>query len=84
MRVDQAALEAEADEQNDDQHDEEREDVAHRSETVRPMSTADWYIGSDRSRSMNPLDMSSAMPMPVKAEPNTTVWAKMPGTRNCS
>lgn len=48
------------------------------------MRTADGYIGSDRSRSMNPFDMSSAMPIPVNAEPNSTVWAKIPGTTNCT
>ena len=51
------------------------------SEMVRPMSTADEYIGSDRSRSTRPLERSSAMPTPVNAEPNSTVWAKMPGIR---
>ena len=47
------------------------------------MSTAEGYIGSDRSRSMMPLLRSSAMPTPVNAEPNSTVWAKMPGIRYC-
>ena len=50
---------------------------------MRPMSTDGWYIGSDRSRSMMPFCMSSATPMPVKAEPNSTVWANMPGIRYC-
>ena len=50
---------------------------------VRPSSTADGYIGSERSRSMKPLLRSSAIPSPVKIEPNTTVWAKIPGITNC-
>ncbi len=55
-----------------------------RSLTVRPISTADRDIGSERSRSMRPLLRSSARPMPVNAEPNTSDWLKMPGIRNCS
>jgi hypothetical protein len=53
------------------------------SDIVRPMSTPDWYMGSDRSRSMIPLLRSSARPTPVNDEPNSTVWAKMPGRRYC-
>ncbi len=55
-----------------------------RSEIVRPISTAACEIGRERSRSMKPFWRSSASPTPVKAEPNTTVWAKMPGSRYCS
>jgi hypothetical protein len=54
-----------------------------RSDTVRPTSTAAWAMGSERSRSMSPLDRSSARPTPVKAEPNSTVCEKMPGIRYC-
>jgi hypothetical protein len=53
------------------------------SESVRPTSTADWYIGSDRNRSMMPLVRSSARPTLVNVELNNTVWAKMPGSRYC-
>ena len=55
-----------------------------RSETVRPMITAERLIGRERSRSTRPFCRSSARPIPVKAEPNTSVWAKMPGIRNWS
>ena len=55
-----------------------------RSDTVRPMSTADRAIGSDRSRSMRPFWRSSARPTPVNAELNTSVWLKIPGNRNWS
>ena len=52
------------------------------SEAVRPTSTAERDMGSDRNRSMMPFCMSSAMPAPVNVAPKTTVWAKMPPTRN--
>ena len=48
---------------------------------VRPTSTAERDIGSDRNRSMMPLVMSSASPTPVNVEPKITVWAKMPAIR---
>ena len=54
-----------------------------KSETVRPISTADWLMGSERSRSIRPFCMSSATPAPVKLEPNSTVWANIPGSRYC-
>jgi hypothetical protein len=53
-----------------------------RSATVRPISTADRAMGSDRNRSIRPFWMSSAMLAPVIVLPNTTVWAKIPGSRN--
>ena len=53
-----------------------------RSDTVRPMSTADRAIGSDRRRSMRPFWRSSASPTPVNAELNTIDWLKIPGNRN--
>src|SRR6266511_4068481 len=40
------------------------------SETVRPINTAEGYMGSDRSRSISPLLRSSARPTPVNDEPN--------------
>src|SRR6187431_1323453 len=52
-----------------------------RSDTVRPMSTAARDIGSERSRSIKPLLMSSARPTAVNDEPNTSDWAKIPGIR---
>ena len=52
------------------------------SESVRPASTADGDIGSDRNRSMMPFLTSSARPAPVIVAPNTTVWAKIPAIRN--
>lgn len=52
------------------------------SEDVRPTSTADWAMGSERNRSMIPFCMSSANPAPVMVAPKMTVWAKIPGTRN--
>ena len=48
---------------------------------VRPTSTADGAIGSERNRSTIPLVMSSAMPTPVKVEPKITVWTKTPAIR---
>jgi hypothetical protein len=52
------------------------------SENVRPVSTAERDIGSERNRSMIPLLMSSVMPMAVVAAAKTIVWAKIPGIRN--
>ena len=49
---------------------------------VRPTSTAERDIGSDRNRSMMPFCMSSAMPAPVIVAPKMTVCTKMPGIRN--
>jgi hypothetical protein len=53
-----------------------------RSEVVRPIRTAERAIGSERNRSMMPLVMSSARPLPVMVAPNSTVCAKMPAIRN--
>ena len=52
------------------------------SEIVRPVSTADGAIGSDRNRSMMPFFRSSARPAPVMVAPKITVWAKIPAMRN--
>ena len=51
------------------------------SATVRPASTADRAIGSDRNRSMRPWRRSSARPTPVFTLPKVTVCTKMPGIR---
>ena len=48
---------------------------------MRPTSTAERAIGSERNRSMSPFWRSSASPTPVVSEPNTTVCTKMPGIR---
>src|SRR5215203_878894 len=52
-----------------------------RSARVRPTSTAERAIGSERNRSMRPLLKSSARPTPVVSEPNTMVCTKIPGIR---
>src|ERR671927_1998570 len=46
---------------------------------VRPRSTAERAIGSDRNRSTIPDDRSWARPTPVWTSPNTMAWTKMPG-----
>jgi isocitrate dehydrogenase (NAD+) len=51
------------------------------SEMVRPASTADRAMGSDRNRSIIPPARSSASPIPVWVEPNTVVCTKIPGIR---
>ena len=52
------------------------------SETVRPASTADGAMGSERNRSMMPFFRSSARPAPVMVAPKITVCAKIPAMRN--
>ena len=52
------------------------------SALVRPTSTADLAIGSDRNRSISPFCRSSARLAPVMVLPKTTVWVKMPAIRN--
>ena len=52
-----------------------------RSASVRPVSTAERAIGSERKRSMSPFCKSSASPTPVVRAPNTTVCTKIPGMR---
>ena len=52
-----------------------------RSDTVRPTSTADRAMGSERNLSMMPLRRSSARPMPLATAPKATVCAKIPGIR---
>ena len=53
-----------------------------RSAVVRPISTAERDIGSDRKRSMMPFFMSSARPIAVVVEPKMAFWTKIPGIRN--
>ena len=52
-----------------------------KSARVRPTSTAERAIGSDRNRSIRPLLRSSASPTPVVSAPNTIVCTKIPGIR---
>ena len=51
------------------------------SAAVRPASTADRAIGSERKRSITPPCRSVAIPIAVVTDPNATVWMKMPGIR---
>jgi hypothetical protein len=53
-----------------------------RSLAVRPNTTAERDIGSERNRSMMPFCMSSASPAPVKVAPKVKVMANAPPTRN--
>ena len=48
---------------------------------VRPVSTAERAIGSERNRSSKPLCTSVASPIAVAMAPNTDVWTKIPGIR---
>ena len=50
-----------------------------RSAAVRPSSTADRAIGSERKRSTTPALRSSVMPRPVMRAPKIAVWTMMPG-----
>lgn len=52
-----------------------------RSAVVRPTSTADLAIGSDRNRSIRPVCMSVARPIAVFMAPKTAVCTKIPGIR---
>ena len=51
------------------------------SARVRPKSTAERAIGSDRNRSIRPLCRSSAKPTLVLTEPKRTVCTKMPAIK---
>ena len=51
---------------------------------MRPLSTAERAIGSDRKRSTIPFCRSSARPTEVAEVPNTIVWTMIPGIRNCA
>jgi len=52
-----------------------------RSAPVRPRSTAERAIGSERKRSTTPAARSSVSPSPVVSEPKTAVMTMMPGSR---
>ena len=52
-----------------------------RSNVVRPTSTAERAIGSDRNLSMIPSFMSSARPIAVVVAPKIAFWMKIPGIR---
>ncbi len=51
------------------------------SAAVRPASTAERAIGSERNRSMMPFCRSSARPTPVCVDAKIAVCTKMPGIR---
>ena len=51
------------------------------SAKVRPASTAERAIGSERNRSIRPLLRSSASPSAVTKPPNAIVWTMIPGIR---
>ncbi len=53
-----------------------------RSALVRPTSTAERAIGSERKRSTRPFCRSSASPIEVVPIENATVWVKIPAIRN--
>src|SRR5437588_283835 len=52
-----------------------------RLDSVRPASTAERAIGSERKRSTMHFVRSSARPTPVCVDPKMTVWMKIPGIR---
>jgi hypothetical protein len=51
------------------------------SENVRPASTAERAIGSERKRSIRPFLRSSVSPTAVSAPPKQIVCTRMPGIR---
>ena len=51
------------------------------SESVRPASTAERAIGSERKRSIRPLRRSSLSPIAVTKPPNAIDWVMIPGIR---
>ena len=51
------------------------------SAAVRPMSTAERAIGSERKRSTTPAFMSAVRPRPVINAPQIAVWTMIPGIR---
>ena len=51
------------------------------SASVRPASTAERAIGSERKRSIRPLLRSSDSPIAVTNPPNDIVWTMIPGIR---
>ena len=54
------------------------------SASVRPASTAERAIGSERKRSIRPFFMSSTRPTAVSAPPKVMFWTMMPGIRKSS
>ena len=57
-------------------------ELSTRSESDRPSITASRDMGSDRNRSMMPVDMSCANPTAVEPIVPNIVIANMPGMRN--
>ena len=55
--------------------------VVRRSATVRPTMTAARDIGSERKRSMRPVDRSTAIPMAAPWAVPPMLTAKMPAIR---
>jgi hypothetical protein len=51
------------------------------SASVRPLSTAERAIGSERKRSINPFLRSSDSPSAVTKPPKDIVWTMIPGIR---
>jgi hypothetical protein len=51
------------------------------SASVRPLSTAERAIGSERKRSTRPFLRSSASPSAVTKPPKDMVWTMIPGIR---
>jgi hypothetical protein len=51
------------------------------SATVRPASTAERAIGSERKRSVRPFCRSSVIPMPVTVPPKAIDCTRIPGSR---
>ena len=51
------------------------------SANVRPASTAARAIGSERKRSIRPLDRSSLRPIAVTNPPKAMFWTMIPGSR---
>ena len=51
------------------------------SASVRPVSTAERAIGSERKRSIRPLLQVLRSPMAVTKPPKEIVWTKIPGIR---
>ncbi len=54
------------------------------SASVRPASTAERAIGSERKRSMSPFCRSSLRPSAVTKPPNAMFCTRIPGSRNCA
>ncbi len=51
------------------------------SAAVRPASTADRAMGSERKRSIRPLLRSSLSPIAVMKPPKAMLWVMIPGIR---